>query len=261
MSLYRLAGSDRVEMIGLCFLLSLACASVSGDQRDPWLVMLNGDNPRPLATNRVQQQTQREDQYDPDVLKRQYPEEYADQYQQQKEYQPGPQEYQTGYQPGPQEYQHQDYEYQQQPVRPRPPVARPQPGPPPRQSPRPPPRRRRPGSRPRPGRPQSGGIGGIFTGLQCSVEGAFADLAGIPDIEDPVFVKTQLDCLLQKVQKCDATGELVKRLAPDVIAGRCPPPCTPCTQIKIKEMMSTFSRKHPQLWFQVVNLYTRKGPN
>ena len=41
-------------------------------------------------------------------------------------------------------------------------------------------------------------------------------------------------------------------LAPDVLNGKCPKPCTPCKQQQIKMMMSAISRKYPKEFTDVI---------
>ena len=173
----------------MVFLNCAILASPTSDQRDPWLDLLNNKD---SLDNNVQEQPRPDDEA---VLSRQYPEEYAEKYQEEN--------YQQPQQP------QQQQPYQQQPVEP-PPPQRPAPRRPPGAGPgrppfprRPPgPPRRRPGNR----RPASGGI---LQDLQCAVEGAGSAILGV-DIENPKFQKAQLDCLLQKGE-CDSVGNLVKR--------------------------------------------------
>ena len=41
-------------------------------------------------------------------------------------------------------------------------------------------------------------------------------------------------------------------LAPDVMQGRCPPPCNECKKKQIQRVMSTIALKYPKEWNQMV---------
>jgi len=127
--------------------------------------------------------------------------------------------------------------------------------PPNRQPIRPPPRANRPPVRQLPGRrqpPKQQKKGGIIKGITdtisgavgeigCSAQGLYAD----NKLEDPAFINYQLQCLLERGE-CDEIGSLVKRMAPDIIRGQCPPPCDPCKKKQIKKVMATLSSKYPK---------------
>merc|ERR1712045_362985 len=112
---------------------------------------------------------------------------------------------------------------------PRPPL------PPPRRPPLP------PRNRPRP--PPSGLIGG----LKCSAEKLASDIK----LSDEAFVRSQLDCVLDQ-GPCDELGSTLKRLAPDIMKGRCPPPCNRCKKEQIQKVMSKIAREYPKEWNQMV---------
>merc|ERR1712045_810784 len=112
---------------------------------------------------------------------------------------------------------------------PRPPL------PPPRRPPLP------PRNRPRP--PPSGLIGG----LKCSAEKLASDIK----LSDEAFVRSQLDCVLDQ-GPCDELGSTLKRLAPDIMKGRCPPPCDRCKKEQIQKVMSKIAREYPKEWNQMV---------
>lgn len=121
--------------------------------------------------------------------------------------------------------------------------------------------RRRPRPRPRPGNSGgilsgiAGGLGNIRDGIQCAASDLWAD----SKLQDPKFVDAQMKCLLNE-GPCDDTGKLVKRLAPDILAKRCPPPCTPCIMKKVRGMMAKVQTENPQLWSKMIQqIATRPG--
>merc|ERR1711953_964848 len=123
---------------------------------------------------------------------------------------------------------------------------RPPPPPPEGVRPRPPPSIPRrpplpPRNRPRP--PPSGLIGG----LKCSAEKLASDIK----LSDEAFVRSQLDCVLDQ-GPCDELGSTLKRLAPDIMKGRCPPPCDRCKKEQIQKVMSKIAREYPKEWNQMV---------
>jgi len=64
-------------------------------------------------------------------------------------------------------------------------------------------------------------------------------------LNDPVFINTQLECLLDRGE-CDEIGKLIKRMAPDIIRGGCHHPCDPCKKKQIQKVMSVLSRRYPR---------------
>jgi len=119
--------------------------------------------------------------------------------------------------------------------RPRPPV-RPPPRGPARRPPGPPPPRR-----PKPSRP------GLIDKIKCKAVDLGSDLR----LQDENFVRTQLDCVLGE-GPCDELGAEIKRMAPDILRGICPPPCDECKKKQIQKVMSTIARKYPKEWSQMV---------
>merc|ERR1711953_1530296 len=114
-------------------------------------------------------------------------------------------------------------------VRPRPPPSIPRRPPlPPRNRPRPPP-------------------SGLIGGLKCSAEKLASDIK----LSDEAFVRSQLDCVLDQ-GPCDELGSTLKRLAPDIMKGRCPPPCDRCKKEQIQKVMSKIAREYPKEWNQMV---------
>merc|ERR1712001_31565 len=114
-------------------------------------------------------------------------------------------------------------------VRPRPPPSIPRRPPlPPRNRPRPPP-------------------SGLIGGLKCSAEKLASDIK----LSDEAFVRSQLDCVLDQ-GPCDELGSTLKRLAPDIMRGRCPPPCDRCKKEQIQKVMSKIAREYPKEWNQMV---------
>jgi len=41
-------------------------------------------------------------------------------------------------------------------------------------------------------------------------------------------------------------------LAPDIMKGRCPPPCDRCKKEQIQKVMSKIAREYPKEWNQMV---------
>merc|ERR1719468_432681 len=124
------------------------------------------------------------------------------------------------------------------------------PPPPQRPPPRGPPPRRPPPRRP----PQQGvlssigqGLSNIAGGVRCKATEVGADIK----LQDDNFVRSQLDCVLDE-GPCDELGSTLKRLAPDVMQGRFPPPCNECKKKQIQRVMSTIALKYPKEWNQMV---------
>lgn len=127
-------------------------------------------------------------------------------------------------------------------------------------APRPGPRRR---PRPRPRPVNNGGIIGsigkiVGNGVEA-VQCAASDLWADSKLQDKDFVDAQMKCLLNE-GPCDETGKLVKRLAPDILAKRCPPPCTPCIMKKVRGMMAKVQRENPQLWSKMIQRIATNRP-
>jgi len=119
-------------------------------------------------------------------------------------------------------------------------------GPAPRRPPPPRgPARRPPGPppprRPKPSRP------GLIDKIKCKAVDLGSDLR----LQDENFVRTQLDCVLGE-GPCDELGAEIKRMAPDILRGICPPPCDECKKKQIQKVMSTIARKYPKEWSQMV---------
>jgi len=113
---------------------------------------------------------------------------------------------------------------------------------------RPPLRRPLPGRRPQPPLPKKGLIQGLTDTISgavgdvgCAAQNLYAD----DKLQDPAFINYQLNCLLDRGE-CDDIGNLVKRMAPDIIRGGCPPPCDQCKKKQIQKVMATFSAKYPK---------------
>merc|ERR1711953_1322540 len=97
---------------------------------------------------------------------------------------------------------------------------------------------------PQEGRPPPSGLIG---GLKCSAEKLASDIK----LSDEAFVRSQLDCVLDQ-GPCDELGSTLKRLAPDIMKGRCPPPCDRCKKEQIQKVMSKIAREYPKEWNQMV---------
>jgi hypothetical protein len=118
----------------------------------------------------------------------------------------------------------------------------------------------RPRPRPLPGRrphPTVKEEGGIINGITRTITGAVDDVSCAAQglyaegkLQDPAYINYQLQCLLDRGE-CDATGNLVKRMAPDIIRGGCPPPCDKCKKEQIQKVMATLSQKYPKQ-FQIM---------
>merc|ERR1712117_287968 len=84
------------------------------------------------------------------------------------------------------------------------------------------------------------GIGGVVKGAQCAASNFITD----EKLKDEKFIRFQMDCALDLVQ-CDDIGKKIKILAPEVLAGRCPPPCNECTRKQIRKVMTELSQRYP----------------
>merc|ERR1712008_471133 len=125
----------------------------------------------------------------------------------------------------------------------------PRPPPPQERRPAPPPRRPRPPPPRRP--PQKSGILDKITSLGQTVKCKAVDVASDVRLQDENFVRQQLDCVLGE-GPCDELGGTIKRMAPDILRGICPPPCDECKKKQIQKVMSTIARKYPKEWSQMV---------
>lgn len=133
-----------------------------------------------------------------------------------------------------------------EPVQPQQPVAPPPPTPVLRSRPQ---SRRRPRPRPRPpGNPACKGV----TCLVCKG----SDMALDIKFQNKQYVRQQLDCVLNKGE-CDKTGQMIKRLAPEVLRGLCPRPCNMCTQHSIKRIMAKVSKDYPAEWGEMLRTMSR----
>merc|ERR1719489_594758 len=86
-----------------------------------------------------------------------------------------------------------------------------------------------------------GAIGGVVKGAQCAASNFITD----EKMKDEKFIEFQLNCALER-GPCDDIGNKIKILAPEVLAGRCPPPCTECTRKQIRRVMTELSQKFPR---------------
>jgi len=140
-------------------------------------------------------------------------------------------------------------QFQRQPQRSRKPVQPPRLGHAPR-----PGQVQRPGQVPRPGfgknrkKKPTGIIGHIGSAVHGVVEHATCATANLitdEKMKDEKFIRFQLDCALGR-GPCDVIGNKIKILAPEVLAGRCPPPCDECTQKQIRRVMTELSQRFPR---------------
>jgi len=69
-------------------------------------------------------------------------------------------------------------------------------------------------------------------------------------LNDEGFVRAQLSCL--KGGKCDEIGRKIKRIAPEILRDRCPPPCNECNKKQFRKIMSTLARKYPRELQQIM---------
>ena len=112
---------------------------------------------------------------------------------------------------------------------------------------RPQPRRR---PKPRPGNLKFPDIG--------SVACLGSDIAVNQKFKDEQYMKQQLDCVLEK-GPCDDTGRMIKRLAPDVLKGHCPSPCTICTRRQIKRVMAEVQRRFPRQFSEMLRSFSQRS--
>jgi len=92
-----------------------------------------------------------------------------------------------------------------------------------------------------------GVLGSIVNNAKCKATEFSANLK----LHDETFVRKQLDCVLNQ-GPCDKIGITVKRIAPEIMRGRCPPPCNSCMKKQIQKMMAIISRKYPREWSQII---------
>lgn len=258
-----------ITLIFIAFL-----ASAVAQETDPWLAAINGvaqepqARPQPAEFDPRPQQQQQQQQFLPgEELQRQQENRRQDlgtpialdRVQAvppgqpaplpKRPVQPGPPLPQRPIQPGPPP--------QQRPVRPGPPPpgGRGQipPGGPFQRPLRPPPNLRRP---PPKEKPQGilDGIGSLvgdtIQGVTCTAQSLYAE----DKLKDPNFINSQFQCLLGKGE-CDETGLLIKRMAPDILRGGCPPPCDPCKKKQIQKVMATLSRKYPKQFQKLIQQF------
>jgi len=137
---------------------------------------------------------------------------------------------------------------------------------------RPPPPGRQPPPRrgpPPAAKPQQGGIlDNIVQGVKGVADGVSNAASGVTcaatniitdeKLNDDAFIKSQMDCA-RNLGVCDEIGKQIKILAPEVIAGRCPPPCNPCIKSQIRKVMSQLSQKYPREFQQMMQTLSRRG--
>lgn len=213
-----------IWLLSCSFLAALSWGPADAQQDDAWLAVINGES-QPQQPQPIQQLPQQ----------RQPP------YPQRPQQPVGERRREEG-------YNGQNALIRPAPVNQRLPPQKPaRPGPPPpRVRPPPPP----PGRRQPPPPPKEGGIGGVLTGIVGDVGCAAQNLFAEPKLKDPKFINYQLQCLLDKGE-CDEIGNLVKRMAPDIIRGGCPRPCDECKKKQIQKVMATLSTKYPKQ-FQIM---------
>jgi len=264
---------------------SLPQSSLSAD--DPWLAVINGGGTGPTNNNEEQfqeeidnvdyYQFQENKQRQPQLPPQRQPVTYGDNRRvDPRPPVPGPANYpisegrrpQGPYQipdnrrvAGPQVPPHTQPSQQQRPLPRRPPPPGRQPG-----AGLPPPPRRGP---PPPAKPQQGGIlDNIVKGVKGVADGVSNAASGVTcaatniitdeKLNDDAFIKSQMDCA-RNLGVCDEIGKQIKILAPEVIAGRCPPPCNPCIKSQIRKVMSQLSQKYPREFQQMMQTLSRRG--
>jgi len=125
----------------------------------------------------------------------------------------------------------------------------PVPGQPPAPRARPQPRR------PGPKRPPRRGPGlPSFQDVAC----LGSDIGVNQKLKDENYMKQQLDCVLDK-GPCDKNGQMIKRLAPDVLKGHCPNPCNICTRRQIKRVMAEVQRRFPRKFSEMLRSFSRRS--
>jgi hypothetical protein len=112
---------------------------------------------------------------------------------------------------------------------------------------RPQPRRR---PKPRPSRP-------ILPGFQDTLC-VGSDFITNRKLKDEKYMRQQLDCALER-GPCDDTGKMIKRLAPDVLKGHCPSPCTMCTRRQIKRVMAEVQKKFPREFSEMLRSFSQRS--
>ncbi|XP_023334809.1 uncharacterized protein LOC111706224 [Eurytemora carolleeae] len=249
-----------LEKVTLLVLL-LTCLhsfSFAIPQGDEWLAVINSNQPQ-QPTAEQEENPQRQDQ------QRQEEEQRYNYQQEDRRNEPGQRrqgEQELVYEQEEEYYQQQQDEYdqyqrqreQQNSYRPPPPDKKyNQRLPPPQrpfQAPYPP--------RPAPPPPKSNGIvdgivGGV-KGFVGDVTCAATSLYTEDKLEDPEFIQYQMNCIFRKGE-CDEVGNLIKRMAPDIVRGGCPRPCDPCIKKQIQKVMATFSRKYPKQFQQILTQF------
>lgn len=121
----------------------------------------------------------------------------------------------------------------------------------------PPPARARPPIRrpPYPVRPTRPSVGESFLGgLKCASKGVIADVK----LNDADFMRSQINCILEH-GPCDKTGQLLKRIGPDVVRGGCPPPCDQCKKQQINKAIKKLQEDYPREFRAVMRKFNPRG--
>merc|ERR1712007_187139 len=90
-------------------------------------------------------------------------------------------------------------------------------------------------------------LGSLVGDVKCQATEFSSNLK----LQDDNFVRQQLQCILNQ-GPCDKIGNTFKRMAPEVLRGRCPPPCDKCMKKQIQKAMSVISRKYPREWTEML---------
>merc|ERR1712083_15780 len=90
-------------------------------------------------------------------------------------------------------------------------------------------------------------LGSLVGDVKCQATEFSSNLK----LQDDNFVRQQLQCVLNQ-GPCDKIGNTFKRMAPEVLRGRCPPPCDKCMKKQIQKAMSVISRKYPREWTEML---------
>ena len=85
-----------------------------------------------------------------------------------------------------------------------------------------------------------------------------SDIGVNQKLKNEEYINQQLDCVLDK-GPCDKNGQMIKRLAPDVLKGHCPNPCNVCTKRQIKRVMAEVSRRFPRKFSEMLRSFSRRS--
>ena len=76
----------------------------------------------------------------------------------------------------------------------------------------------------------------------CPVEDTFVD----SKLKDPVYTDSVIACVLGDGQCTDKLMTRARRLAPEILKGRCPRPCSACVKKQMQKAIGFMWKKRPQ---------------